>query len=413
MATCPLRYRWSRSTDFPGARARRRRESNLPHRDAQPRIGSFEAEPGFYDAVGEESAPAGAYEKFVRSRFAGVRPILVESPFTLVVGEARISGRIDAVYEDSEGWEVVDFKSGRAADDAARRVQLEAYALAVAEAGLAGGRSPGSIRVTFAYCGGDELEEITETVDAAWLAAARDHLTALLAAEAPASPNTLPGMPTVRLPAHVPGRHRLARGAPMTWAVLAGYLLGSIPTADLLGRGRGIDLRSSGTGNPGAANALRLGGRGLGAAVLGFDLLKGVAAALVGAALGGAGTAVAAAVAAIAAQVHNPWFGFRGGKGLGVTGGTLLVIWPPGLLVTLPILGLVSRALGSALGSLVGLATLGGAAVVWARRDWPMAWGIAPDDLLVWYAIGVIVLTAPKFLAGLGRSAPTATSARR
>lgn len=196
----------------------------------------------------------------------------------------------------------------------------------------------------------------------------------------------------------------------MIWALASGYLIGSVPTADLLGRRRDIDLRRRGTGNPGAANALRLGGRRLAAAVLGFDLLKGAAAAVVGAALGGDATAVAAAVAAIAGQIHNPWFGFRGGKGLGVTAGTLVVIWPPVLLVVLPVLGLVSRALGSALGSLVGLATLAGAAVVWARRDWAMAWGIAPDDLLVWYAIGVVVLIAPKFLADLRRLPAAARS---
>lgn len=199
----------------------------------------------------------------------------------------------------------------------------------------------------------------------------------------------------------------------MIWALLAGYLIGSVPTADLLGRRRGIDLRIRGTGNPGAANALRLGGRRLAAAVLGFDLLKGAVAAVVGAALGGDATAVAAAVAAIAGQIHNPWFGFHGGKGLGVTGGTLAVIWPPGLLVVLPVLGLVSRALGSALGSLVGLATLAGAAVVWARRDWAMAWGIAPDDLLVWYAIGVVLLAAPKFFADLRRRPVATRSAGR
>jgi len=199
----------------------------------------------------------------------------------------------------------------------------------------------------------------------------------------------------------------------MMWALALGYLIGSVPTADLLGRRRGVDLRSRGTGNPGAANALRVGGRGLAAAVLGLDLLKGACAALLGATITGNGTAVAAGLAAIAGQIHNPWFGFRGGKGLGVTGGTLAVLWPPGLLVTLPVLGAVSPALGSALGSLVGLATMGGAAVVWARRDWAMAWGIAPDDLLVWYAIGVIVLTAPKFLADLGRRTPTAVSAGR
>ena len=199
----------------------------------------------------------------------------------------------------------------------------------------------------------------------------------------------------------------------MMWALAFGYLIGSVPTADLLARRRGVDLRSRGTGNPGAANALRVGGRGLAAAVLGLDLLKGAGAALLGATIAGDGTAVVAGLAAIAGQIHNPWFGFKGGKGLAVTGGTLAVLWPPGLLVTLPVLGAVSPALGSALGSLVALATMGGAAVVWARRDWAMAWGIAPDDLLVWYAIGVIALTAPKFLAGLGRRPPTGVSAGR
>ena len=186
LATCPLRYRWSeieRLPRRPSVAARRgvelHRHIELHNRGSVP---FEEAETGFYDAVGEEAAPESAYAKFTRSRFAAIRPILVESPFTLVVGEARISGRIDAVYEDAVGWEVVDFKSGRASDDPARRVQLEAYALAVAEAGLAGGRSPGSIRVTFAYCGGEELEEVTESVDAAWLAAAREHLASLLAA---------------------------------------------------------------------------------------------------------------------------------------------------------------------------------------------------------------------------------------
>jgi DNA helicase-2/ATP-dependent DNA helicase PcrA len=188
LATCPLRYRWSevdRLPRRPSAAARRgvelHRRIEMHNRGSVP---FEEADAGFYDAVGEEPAPEGAYAKFARSRFAAARPILVEAPFTLVVGEAHIAGRIDAVYEDAAGWEVVDFKSGRPSDDPSRRVQLEAYAVAVAEAGLAGGRSPGAIRVTFAYCGGDEVEEITEVVDADWLDAAHQHLAALLDAAA-------------------------------------------------------------------------------------------------------------------------------------------------------------------------------------------------------------------------------------
>ena len=131
----------------------------------------------------------------------------------------------------------------------------------------------------------------------------------------------------------------------MIGALLIGYFAGSLPTADLVGRIRGVDLRASGSGNPGAANALRVGGRGMAIAVLVLDLIKGAAAAMIGAGIHGDGTAVAAAVAAVLGQVHNPWFGFRGGKGLGVTAGTALVLWPSGLLVAVPVLAIAAKAL--------------------------------------------------------------------
>jgi acyl phosphate:glycerol-3-phosphate acyltransferase len=189
----------------------------------------------------------------------------------------------------------------------------------------------------------------------------------------------------------------------MIWGLLAGYLIGSLPTADLVARRSGVDLRASGSGNPGAANALRVGGRTLAVTVLVLDLLKGAAASLAGLAIDGEGAAIAAAVAAVMAQVHNPWFGFRGGKGLGVSAGTALVLWAPGLLVTLPVLALASKALRSAAGSLVGLVWFLVAAVTWAANGWSTLWGVKPDDRLVWYAIGILVITAPKFATDLGR----------
>ena len=189
----------------------------------------------------------------------------------------------------------------------------------------------------------------------------------------------------------------------MTWALLIGYFLGSLPTADIVGRSRGLDLRSAGSGNPGAANTLRVGGRRAALAVLAFDVIKGAAAAAAGAAIDGDRTAVAAAVAAVAGQVHNPWFRFRGGKGLGVTAGATIVLWPFGLLVTLPVIAAASKVLRSAGGSVVGLAWFFAAAVLWAANGWTTAWGIASDDALVWYAIGIVVLAAPKFISDLGR----------
>lgn len=189
----------------------------------------------------------------------------------------------------------------------------------------------------------------------------------------------------------------------MILAVVAGLAMGSFPTADLLARTRRIDLRRSGSGNPGTANALRVGGVGLALAVLGLDLAKGAGAALTGAAMGGDRTAVAASLAAVAGQVLNPWFRFRGGKGLGVAAGTGLVIWPQGLLITLVVTGAGARVAGSATGALAGLGALSVAATPWVVNAWPTAWGVAPEAALAWYAVGVAGLTAPKFVRSLLR----------
>ncbi|MBI5157144.1 MAG: ATP-dependent helicase [Acidimicrobiia bacterium] len=197
LAGCPQRFHWSeidRLPRRPSAAARRGVE--LHRRIEMHNRGTVAFEDiaaSGYDAVGDEPSPESAFERFSRSRFAATRPILVEAPFTLVLDGARVSGRIDAVYAAGSGWEVVDFKSGRASDDPARRVQLEAYALAVADAGLAGGRTPETIRVTFAYCGGGDIEELTESVDAEWLSAARRHLGTLLAAAAAPDHPPTPG----------------------------------------------------------------------------------------------------------------------------------------------------------------------------------------------------------------------------
>jgi hypothetical protein len=137
-----------------------------------------EAVPGFYDEpLGDEAPPQpveSSYERFVGSRFAVARPILIEAPFELSIGESAVSGRIDAVYEPEPGsWEIVAFKSGR-----------PAYAVAASQAPLAGFESPNSIVVTFAYFGGDEVVAESETVDEPWLSAAADHLETLVSGAA-------------------------------------------------------------------------------------------------------------------------------------------------------------------------------------------------------------------------------------
>jgi len=197
LAGCPQRFHWSEIDRLPRRPSVAARRGVELHRRIEMHnrgtVAFEDVDTAWYDAVGDEPSPETAFERFSRSRFATTRPLLVEAPFTLVLDGARVSGRIDAVYADPAGWEVVDFKSGRASADPARRVQLEAYALAVAEAGLAGGRIPDAIRVTFAYCGGTDLEEYTERVDAEWLGTARQHLGALLATATAADHPATPG----------------------------------------------------------------------------------------------------------------------------------------------------------------------------------------------------------------------------
>jgi glycerol-3-phosphate acyltransferase PlsY len=198
----------------------------------------------------------------------------------------------------------------------------------------------------------------------------------------------------------------------MIAALVLGYLIGSIPSADAVGRLRGHDLRHSGSGNPGTANALRVGGPSTAAFVLVLDLLKGAAAAATGWALAGEAGAAGAALTAVAGQIRNPWFGFRGGKGLGVAVGATMVVWPLGVLIVIPVAAVGAWSLRSAGGALLGLAAYLGGSILWAANDWPRGWGIHPDDTLVWLAIGLVVLATPKFAADIGRPPQEPLTAR-
>ncbi|MFQ5522646.1 MAG: glycerol-3-phosphate acyltransferase [Acidimicrobiia bacterium] len=180
-------------------------------------------------------------------------------------------------------------------------------------------------------------------------------------------------------------------------AGITGYLLGSAPTAAALGRLWRVDLRAQGSKNPGANNALRLGGPVLAALVLLIEAGKGAVAVLAGAALAGAGGATLAGVLAAAGNVYNVWYRFSGGKGLGITGGILLALWPtvlPALLALLVVVVIATRSSGVA--TLTALGGLVGAGVLWARLDFPVAWGFASDAELMAAALGLAAVLIPK-----------------
>jgi glycerol-3-phosphate acyltransferase PlsY len=112
-------------------------------------------------------------------------------------------------------------------------------------------------------------------------------------------------------------------------AIVLGYLLGSIPFGLVLTRLAGLgDIRGIGSGNIGATNVLRTGNKGLAAATLLCDALKGTAAVFVGSRLGGADAALLAGVAAFLGHLFPVWLRFNGGKGVATFIGTTLgLVW--------------------------------------------------------------------------------------
>jgi acyl phosphate:glycerol-3-phosphate acyltransferase len=139
------------------------------------------------------------------------------------------------------------------------------------------------------------------------------------------------------------------------WAlVVPAYLLGTFPTAQLVGRRLGRDPTKEGSGNPGASNALRTMGRRAGALVLMGDLDKGLAATGLGWALGGRGIGVACGTAAVLGHVFPVHRGFRGGKGVATGAGMALVLLPiPALVLGLLWVAVVRLTGAAAAGSVV------------------------------------------------------------
>ena len=125
------------------------------------------------------------------------------------------------------------------------------------------------------------------------------------------------------------------------FCLLAGYLLGSIPSGYLAGRWlKGVDIRSLGSGSTGATNVLRQFGKGPALVVFLVDVLKGTAAVLLAKLLlqplgitpESDWWVVATGLAALAGHIWPVWLGWRGGKAVATGLGMLLgLAWPVGL----------------------------------------------------------------------------------
>src|SRR5260370_42442450 len=125
--------------------------------------------------------------------------------------------------------------------------------------------------------------------------------------------------------------HVIKGGTPMSperWlpvAFVLGYLLGSIPFGLILTKLAGTqDLRSIGSGNIGATNVLRTGHKGLAAATLICDMLKGTVAVVIAGYFGGPNAAMLAARGAFLGHLVPLWVTVNGGEGVAVSFGLCL-----------------------------------------------------------------------------------------
>jgi len=172
--------------------------------------------------------------------------------------------------------------------------------------------------------------------------------------------------------------------APAFVAALAfGYLLGSIPFGIVLTKLAGTaDIRAIGSGNIGATNVLRTGRKGLAAATLLGDALKGTLAVLI-AALYGRDLALAAALGAFLGHLYPVWLKFHGGKGVATYIGILLALaWPVGLAFCLVWIAVAALTRYSSLSGL--LASAVSPVALWVLGDYPGALVMALLTVLLW-----------------------------
>ncbi|HEY2861684.1 MAG TPA: glycerol-3-phosphate 1-O-acyltransferase PlsY [Terracidiphilus sp.] len=149
------------------------------------------------------------------------------------------------------------------------------------------------------------------------------------------------------------------------WIAALAYLLGSIPVGYLLVRlFRKQDIRTVGSGNIGATNVLRSGGKSLGAATFVLDVLKGCSAVWLGALLATQlpmwpqrNVEALAALFAVLGHMFPVWLSFRGGKGVATGFGVFLVAAPLAALASITLFAIVF-----AISRYVSLASILGAA---------------------------------------------------
>lgn len=174
-------------------------------------------------------------------------------------------------------------------------------------------------------------------------------------------------------------------------AVIIAYALGNISPSIIQGKLHGIDIKKEGSGNAGTTNTLRVLGKKAAVITLVIDVLKGVAAVLIGNALAGEQAGYLCALAVFCGHIWPALYGFKGGKGVATAFGALLAVnWALGLsalaIVALGVIVTMKMSVGSILGA----------------TTFPLVcWFIEPDFIAIGIVMAVIILV--KHRANIGR----------
>lgn len=196
----------------------------------------------------------------------------------------------------------------------------------------------------------------------------------------------------------------LPRAVAIVLLILGAYLLGSIPTAYVVGRWlKNIDLRRYGSGTVSGSMVYEHVARWAVVPVGLFDMAKAALPAWLGLTLGlGMPAAAGAGLAALAGHNWPVYLGFAGGRGLGCFMGVLLVLFPwgfPWMLAFLAIGWLLGDSAPWALASLLTLPLF--------------SYLIGGPDIVLWLSVGMVLLTLAKRLEANRRSLPPPGPERR
>lgn len=167
-------------------------------------------------------------------------------------------------------------------------------------------------------------------------------------------------------------------------AMVAAFLLGSLPFGAWVAKLKGVDITKVGSGNIGATNVHRVLGLGPGLIVLALDVLKGLAPAAYGSSQGGVSLGLTLGLCAMAGHCFSPFLRFRGGKGIATGLGLLLGADPTVAVVALGVF-VVAVALSRmiSVGSILASLSLGASGLMLGRPS---------SVVLVYLAMGLFAV---------------------